>query len=107
LAKRALFTNSKKGGIRTPVLSKKKGESDADAFDRLSDIGWNINKFSYKHVVDGNNVIEIHAGKRQECPICLKRENKTKVKPKTKEDATNGDTKKNKKKTKKTTKSNA
>ena len=94
MAKRPLF--KKKSGVTTPVLSKKKAESDADAVARLKDAGWNPDKVPH-HVVDGKNVTELHAGEQTDCVICsrrkgsteekkppLKKKEKKDVKPKTK-----------------------
>ena len=77
MAKRPLF--KKKSGVTTPVLSKKKAESDADAVARLKVAGWNPDKVPH-HVVDGKNVSELHAGEQAECITCSKRKGKTESK---------------------------
>ena len=77
MAKRPLF--KKKSGVTTPVLSKKKAESDADAVARLKDAGWNPDKVPH-HVVDGKNVTELHAGEQADCVICSRRKGSTEEK---------------------------
>ena len=74
MAKRPLF--KKKSGVTTPVLSKKKSESDADAVTRLKESGWNPDKVPH-HVVDGKNVTELHAGEQADCVICSRRKGST------------------------------
>jgi hypothetical protein len=75
LAKRALF--KKKSGVTSPVLSMKKGESEADAVARLKQAGWNPDKVAH-HTCDGKSGSELHAGEQAECIVCSRRSNNTK-----------------------------
>lgn len=77
---REYFENSKTGS-KTPVLRKKKNESEADFFARMSKMGYSNAKTLVTHFTDDE--MALHTGKRDACNIgrCSSSDNKTKDSP--------------------------